>query len=72
MNNNKQSDGHVDDITLHDYFAAKALQGLLANPGGPIQHSPMSGWHFCNCEPLDVAQLACVLADQMMLARKRK
>ena len=25
----------MDDMTLEDYFAAKALQGLLANPNQP-------------------------------------
>jgi hypothetical protein len=25
----------MDDMTLEDYFAAKALQGMLANPNHP-------------------------------------
>lgn len=25
----------MDDMTLEDYFAAKALQGMLANPSQP-------------------------------------
>jgi hypothetical protein len=29
QNNNKRSDGDVNDITLRDYFAAKALQSLI-------------------------------------------
>ena len=55
--------------TLRDEFAMAALQGLLANSGGPIQSSPMSGWTYCNCGPADVAREAYKLADEMMAAR---
>lgn len=56
-------------MTLRDYFAAKAMQGLLANPGGPIQENGMSGWNWCNCTVEDVADLAWHIADAMLRAR---
>lgn len=56
-------------MTLRDYFAAKAMQGFLANSGGLIQANSMSGWNFTNCEPSDVATLAYVMADAMLEAR---
>jgi len=56
-------------MTLRDYFAAKALAGLLANPGGPIQYNEMHGWGFCNCEPSNVVGTAYGLADAMLAAR---
>lgn len=57
-------------MTLRDYFAAKAMQGLMANPGGPVQQSGMSGWAFTNCDKNDVAALAYVIADAMLKARQ--
>lgn len=57
-------------MSLRDYFAAKAMQGLLANPGGPIQVNPMSGWGWCNCNVEDVAEFAWHVADAMLKARE--
>lgn len=54
------------DATLRAYLAAKAMQGLLANPGGPIQASGMSGWGFTNCEAEHVARLAVGMADLLI------
>lgn len=56
-------------LSLRDYFAAKALQGLLANPGGPIQRHEMHGWGFTNCNPDNVAATAYGMADAMLAAR---
>lgn len=53
-------------MSLRAYFAAKAMQGLLANPSGPIQANGMSGWGWCNCSPEDVINLAYMLADAAM------
>lgn len=53
-------------MTLRDYFAAKALQGLCANPGGPFQHSPATGWGLTNCTLDDVSSLAVNLADSLI------
>jgi len=52
--------------SLRAYFAAKALQGLLANPGGPIQANSMSGFGWCNCKIEDVCGFAVGLADALI------
>lgn len=57
---------------LLDYFAAKAMQGLLSNPGGPVQTNNMNGWAFTNCTADDVADLAYAMAEKMLQARKPK
>lgn len=57
-------------MTLRDFFAAKAMQGLLANPGGAIQQNGMSGWGWCNCTVDDVAEFAWHIADAMLRARE--
>ena len=59
-------------ISMRDYFAAKAIQGLLANPGGPIQANGMNGWNWCNCSPEDAVNLAYSMADAMLAARENK
>jgi hypothetical protein len=49
-------------MSLRDYFAAKAMQGLLANPG--CEYSPM------NIEAVEqVTSDAYALADFMLKAR---
>lgn len=58
------------DRNLRDWFAGMALQGLLANPGGPIQANGMSGWGWTNCDQRDVVQAAFGIADDMLAARK--
>lgn len=68
--------GHNSDwqsesgMTLRDYFAAKALQGLCANPGGPFQANDMNGWAIVNCELDDIAAESYKLADAMLKARE--
>ena len=57
-------------LSMRDYFAAKALQGLLANPGGPIQANDRCGWSFCNCNIEQVASEAYGFADAMIKARE--
>lgn len=57
-------------MPLRDFFAAKVMQGLLANPGGPIQANGMSGWNWCNCTVEDVADFAWHIADAMLRARE--
>ena len=44
-----------DGMTLRDYFAAKAMQGLFANS---------------NTNPMDIVKAAYVVADFMMKARE--
>lgn len=58
-------------ISMRDYFAAKAIQGLLANPGGPIQANGVIGWSWCNCSTEDVAYLAYSIADAMLKEREK-
>lgn len=57
--------------TLRDEFAMAAMQGLLANPGGPIQANPMSGWGFCNSNLIDLAKEAFAIADAMLTEREK-
>lgn len=53
-------------MSLRAYFASQAMQGLLANPGGPIQANGNSGWSFTNCDRNDVAILSVVMADALL------
>lgn len=52
-----------DGMTMRDYFAASALQGLCANE----QSSPFS----FSCDPEEAANIAYKMADAM-LARRNK
>jgi hypothetical protein len=45
-----------DGMTLRDYFAAKAMQGILADPSTP--------------EIMDIAGAAYEMADAMLKARQ--
>lgn len=67
----------IDDggMTPRDWLAGMVLQGLLANPGGPIQANGMTGWGFTNCQPDQVAELAVDIAEAtlaMLATRKEK
>lgn len=55
-------------MSMRAYFAAKALQGLCANPGAAFQANDRSGWGMVNCTDADVASLAVALADAMLAA----
>jgi hypothetical protein len=46
-------------ITLRDYFAAKALQGLLACPVGEGEHEEYAKWSY-------------EFADAMLAERRKK
>lgn len=56
-------------MSLRDYFAAKAIQGLLSNPGGPIQSNEINGWGYTNVTEEIVALTAYEMADHMLAAR---
>jgi len=56
-------------MTLRDYFAAKALQGFLANAGGPIQNNGSTGWGLVNCNIKFIAEYSYDFADAMLKAR---
>lgn len=47
-------------------IATKMMQGLISNPGGPVQRSEMSGWAFTNCSHQDVAEFSVALADALI------
>ena len=49
--------GDHDGMTLRDYFAAKAMQGMLAENGGGAAHT------------IDLAKFAYWIADAMLKAR---
>lgn len=57
------------NMTLRNYFAAKALSGLCANPGGPFQANDRSGWGLVNCSVDQIAELAYDMADAMLKAK---
>lgn len=50
--------------TLRDYFAAKAMQGLIASPRGTPDGRDATDIHY--------AKMAYVIADAMLKARKVK
>ncbi len=55
-------DGH-NGMTLRDYFAAKAMQGLIASPRGPASGEDATDeW---------VAKTAYVVADAMLSQREQ-
>ena len=62
---------HHFGMSLRDYFAAQALAGLLANPGGPFQANDMNGWDIVNCTLDDVARLSYQASDTMIATRAR-
>jgi hypothetical protein len=49
-------------MTLRDYFAAKAMQGLIASPRGTPDGSDATDVYYAKC--------AYLVADAMMKARK--
>lgn len=53
-------------MTLRDYFAAKALQGLLANGNGP--YAPWIADEPCS----PVTEKAYEIADAMLAARSKE
>jgi len=55
--------GHSEGMTLRDYFAAKAMQGLLSSPRVPLGGKE-------DVTDLLIAKLAYVTADAMLKARE--
>lgn len=56
-------------LTTREYFAGRALQGLLSNPGGPVQANSNTGWQSTvNCSRADVAGEAVAYADALLAA----
>ncbi|KPM67107.1 hypothetical protein HB13667_07755 [Pseudomonas putida] len=58
-----QDDESFNGMTLRDYFAAKALQGMLPYPGNEMWGS------FANMTPKQAAESAYGYADAMLAAR---
>ncbi|GAB1828705.1 helix-turn-helix domain-containing protein [Achromobacter xylosoxidans] len=56
-------------MSLRDAFVMAAMQGILANPGGPIQANDRCGWGLVNCTYAQVADEAYAMADAMLAAR---
>jgi hypothetical protein len=50
---------HQRGMTLRDYFAAKAMQGFMANKSNPMHY-----------QPEEDAQWAYMIADAMLKARE--
>ncbi len=55
----------ADGMTLRDYFAAKALQGMLCNGFVPSQSQDANRPHY------NYAKHAYAIADAMLEARKQ-
>jgi hypothetical protein len=51
-------------MTLRDYFAAKAMQGLIASPRGTPDGRDATDTYYAKC--------AYLVADEMMEAREAK
>ena len=60
-----------EGMSLRDYFAGKAIQGLAANPGGPWQANPTNGWALTNCKLDEVTEVAYQIADSMLNERAK-
>ena len=57
---------NVQNASKRELFAAMAMQGLAANPGGPVQANPMCGWSLTNCTFEQAAEFAVALADALL------
>lgn len=58
----------AEGLTKRELFAAMAMQGLMANPGGPYQASVSSGWVRVNCTQKQIAQECADMADALLAA----
>ena len=59
-------------MSLRDYFAAKAMNAVLANNGGDVQANSECGWSLCNCTFSDVAEFSYQVADAMLAERGKQ
>ena len=63
----KYGDGtaqRCDGMTLRDYFAAKAMQALIASPRGTPDGRDATDHYYAKC--------AYIMADAMLKAREQK
>lgn len=63
---------HTGGMSTRAFFSVEILKGLLANPGGPIQACPRSGWSLCNISMPRLADEAVGMADELIAALERK
>lgn len=61
---------HDHGMSMREYYAGKALQGLCANSGGPFQRCERSGWTLVNTTFDNIADQCFELADAMLKARE--
>lgn len=59
-------------LTKREHFAAMAMQGLLANPGGPYQQSDMCGWRLVNCTKEQLSMECVDMADALLAELARE
>ena len=59
----------LSGMSLVDHYAGRALAGLCANPGGPLQANDRSGWGLVNCTMDQIAETAFDLAEAMIRHR---
>ena len=72
MNNESAFPKGMKEMTLRDYFAAKAMQGLLSNPEMINQYyakANNSGSWDINTRTSNIAELSYQLADAMLKER---
>ena len=58
-------------LTIRDYFAAKALQGLMANPN-VVGFNASCGWSLVNCDHDDISRFALTQAGSVIKALEAK
>lgn len=59
---------HFNGMTLRDYFAAKALQGMFANPDDGHENYDLSYEDYVK----EIARCSYKMADAMLAAREQK
>ncbi len=60
---NLQYDEYFNGVSLRDYFAAKAMQGLIASPRGTVDGTPATDYFY--------AKSAYIIADAMLAEREK-
>ena len=58
--------GRIEGMTLRDYFAAKAMQGMFANPDDSHENYDLSYDDYVK----EIARCAYKMADAMLKARE--
>jgi hypothetical protein len=64
-------DLHFPGLTKREYFAARVMQGLLANPSVIAPH-PACGWSLVNSTEQMLCEYAAELADVALAALEAK